>query len=161
MENKLFRALALVSALAFCLSCGPAEDRASLPSSSVVEDIDRLIRVTGYEQMLPAMLDQMVAPLKSINPQVPEEVWDELIAQFDASEMIDLMVPVYQKHFTHDEIRQLLEFYSTPLGRKIIAVLPAVTQECIAIGQDYGLRAAQRVIQRLQDRGYEIRQGSA
>lgn len=38
-------------------------------------------------------------------------------------------------HFTHDEVRGLITFYRSDLGRKAIAVTPALMAERIAIGQ--------------------------
>jgi hypothetical protein len=34
------------------------------------------------------------------------------------------VVDIYVKHFTHDEVRALLDFYTTPVGRKVIRVMP-------------------------------------
>jgi uncharacterized protein len=45
------------------------------------------------------------------------------------------VVDIYVKHFTHDEVRALLDFYTTPVGRKVIRVMPMLAQESSAAGQ--------------------------
>ena len=45
------------------------------------------------------------------------------------------MVDLYAKHFTHDDVLVLLEFYSSPVGQKAVTVLPLLVQEGAAIGQ--------------------------
>jgi len=37
--------------------------------------------------------------------------------------------PVYDKYFSEEELRQMVAFYRTPVGRKAIEVMPSVMQE--------------------------------
>ena len=64
------------------------------------------------------------------------------LAKFTAKEnlqqFLDLSVPVYDKNFSHQEIRSLLEFYQTPLGQKTISVLPKLTLELQEEGRKLG-----------------------
>jgi hypothetical protein len=48
-------------------------------------------------------------------------------------EIIDL----YAKHFTHDDVLGLLEFYGSPVGQKAITVMPLLMQEGAAVGQQW------------------------
>lgn len=38
-------------------------------------------------------------------------------------------IPVYDKHFSADELRQLIAFYKTPVGKRMIEVTPQLTIE--------------------------------
>src|SRR2546430_1098115 len=38
--------------------------------------------------------------------------------RFDADQVTDELVSIYDKHFTEDEIKGLLQFYGSPLGQK-------------------------------------------
>ena len=51
---------------------------------------------------------------------------DEIAAEF---------VPLYARHFTAAEIRQLAAFYKTPIGMKMIAVMPQIAGESMQISQ--------------------------
>jgi len=46
-------------------------------------------------------------------------------------EMIQAMVPAYQKHFTKGDIDSLVAFYSSPTGQKILREMPAITGEAM------------------------------
>jgi hypothetical protein len=51
---------------------------------------------------------------------------DEIAAEF---------VPLYARHFTAVEIRQLAAFYKTPVGMKMVAVMPQIAGETMQISQ--------------------------
>jgi hypothetical protein len=50
-------------------------------------------------------------------------------------EMIDEMVPLYANNFTTAEINELAAFYRTPIGRKMMASVPKIAAESMAISQ--------------------------
>jgi uncharacterized protein len=53
----------------------------------------------------------------------------EFQKRFDADAVTGQLVGIYDKHFTDDEIRALLEFYGSPLGQKVAAEMPKITRE--------------------------------
>src|SRR5262245_58823214 len=87
-------------------------------------DIRKMMTLTGSDKMAVAMMQQMIDAMKPSMPQVPEKFWTEFMTEVKPEELIDLIVPVYDKHFTHDDIKQLLDFYQTPVGQKVIGVMP-------------------------------------
>jgi hypothetical protein len=97
----------------------------------------------------------MLTPLKQAMPSVPDEFWARIMSKMDTNELMDRTVPIYAKYFTHDEIKELLAFYGTPLGQKVIATLPAVLQESMVAGQEWGKQLGQKVVDELKAEGYE------
>jgi hypothetical protein len=53
----------------------------------------------------------------------------EFQKHFDADAVTGQLVGIYDKHFTDDEIRGLLEFYGSPLGQKVAAEMPKISRE--------------------------------
>jgi hypothetical protein len=49
--------------------------------------------------------------------------------KFDADAVTDQLVLLYDKHYTHDEIKGLLQFYSSPLGQKAAGENPKIGRE--------------------------------
>ena len=49
-------------------------------------------------------------------------------------ETIEKMYPIYASHFSTAEIKQLTAFYKSPLGAKVLATMPEVTNESIQAG---------------------------
>jgi hypothetical protein len=147
---------AILAALALSLLClGPALAQQTAPADEAAakrQDIRKLLEVTGSAKLGQQVLAQMMNTFRSTNPKVPDEFWDQVQKEFDAGTMIDLVVPIYEKHLTHDDVRGMLAFYQSPLGQKLIAVTPAITQESMQAGQQWGLGIAQRIQKRLEDR---------
>jgi hypothetical protein len=46
-------------------------------------------------------------------------------------EIMDAMVPVYQKHLTKGDIDNLVAFYSTPTGAKLLREMPTIMAEAM------------------------------
>jgi hypothetical protein len=53
----------------------------------------------------------------------------EFQKKFDADYVTNQLLGIYDKHFTEDEIKDLLEFYGSPLGQKVAAEMPKITRE--------------------------------
>ena len=49
--------------------------------------------------------------------------------KFDANAVNQQLVGIYDKHFSDEEIKGLLEFYGSPLGEKVAAELPKINRE--------------------------------
>lgn len=142
--------------------------QASTPSATLAaqkaeakrDDIRKLIEITGSKKAVALMLPQMLAPMKSSFPQVPDQFWQETAEEFKIDELVDRLVPIYDKYYTHDDIRGIIAFYQSPLGLKLISTQPQVMQESLAVGQAFGQEIAIRVAARLKKEGYLKKSGS-
>ena len=57
---------------------------------------------------------------------------DSMVKKFATmpfDELLQAAMPAYQHHFTHAEMQELIQFYSTPLGKKLLAEMPAMMAE--------------------------------
>jgi uncharacterized protein len=45
------------------------------------------------------------------------------------AELVDVTARIYATHFTEQELRELLTFYQSPLGQKVLAQEPKVLDE--------------------------------
>lgn len=92
------------------------------------------------------MMNQMIPTLKQMIPDAPEKFWSDVMSEVDANEMENMVIPVYQKYLTEEDIVAVISFYDTPAGRKLIRVQPAIMQESMVIGQQWGQNLAREVI---------------
>jgi hypothetical protein len=123
-------------------------------------DIRRLLNLMGAGKVGAQMMDQMFSTIRnSMEQRVPAKVWDELVAEFKAEfgpdTLIELNVPIYAKHYTHDEIRQLISFYESPLGQKMTSVTPLIVKEAYEAGAAHGRQLIERIYEKLRNRGYK------
>ena len=118
------------------------------------EDIRKLLVLTGSGKLGVQTMNMMIQTFKRTNPEVPQKFWDEFAREVKEDELVDLVIPIYDKHYTHDEIKQLIEFYESPVGQKSIRVMPQIVQESQAAGQRWGRELALKVQKRLQEEGH-------
>ena len=70
--------------------------------------------------------------------------------KFDAERVTGQLVSLYDKHFTEDEIRGLLQFYGSPLGQKVAAETPKIIREIQAATRAAGNKAAKEALAELK-----------
>ncbi|UTF58843.1 DUF2059 domain-containing protein [Gilvimarinus sp. DA14] len=125
-----------------------------LCSGAQAEPVYELMDLIGSKDQLNQMSGQMVNMMVQANPALApyQDVigqWSEKYFTWDA--MKDDMVVIYKKYFTDAEIEKLIEFYSSPVGKKAIEVMPQLFQE----GSQVGMRIAQEhqaeLMQMLED----------
>lgn len=113
-----------------------------------ISDIKRLLEVMNSEQMSEAMLNSMVPVLKQqINSRIKEnsakKKIDKMMDDFTDAMMEEMkelsrklneveLVNIYDKHFTQGEIQDLIEFYESPTGKKILEKNPEITKELMS-----------------------------
>jgi uncharacterized protein len=69
--------------------------------------------------------------------------------KFHTEEVTSQLVGIYDKHFTDDEVKGLLQFYGSPLGRKYAVEMPKISSEIQAANQAVSTRVAKNVLQDL------------
>lgn len=134
--------------------------------------IKKLIQLSNGKNLGKMFVNSMLQNLAMVwqqnNKNVPPEVFEiarnELIAIFD-EEMeketyYEMLYPIYHKYLSLEEINQIIEFYQTPVGKKLLKVLPDIFRESMLAGQKWGESLApvikQRVMQRLKEAGYDL-----
>jgi hypothetical protein len=55
-------------------------------------------------------------------------------------ELYDSMAKIYKDEFTHDEIKELLKFYATPIGKKMAEKSGVMAQKGMMVGQTWGMK---------------------
>jgi len=49
--------------------------------------------------------------------------------QYDTDAIADQLVAIYDKHYTDEEIKGMLQFFGSPLGQKVAAEMPKISKE--------------------------------
>lgn len=118
--------------------------------------LKRMFEVSGSEAAYKAAITQMLGMFKQ-SQHVPPNVMAELEQEFlrtSLDELVDMLIPVYQKHMTRADLLQLIQFYETPVGVKFAQKTPLIMQESMQIGQTWGMKIGQEFEKRLKDKGY-------
>lgn len=135
-----------------------AQAPSARPDTAKVRLIKLLLtKVRVTDQALQAM-EQQVPAQRAANSRVPAIFWDRFLEQARArrAELEEGYVSLYDRHFSTDEIRQLLAFYDTPVGRRFLDEQPALVREGIAMGQEWGQRIGADVGRTLAGEGVQF-----
>lgn len=115
---------------------------AGTPSPKSLELAHKLIEKTHagdlMQQILPMAIDPLVQKLKIANPgreaDVQGLVDKRLLPDFKRAlaPMTEAIATTYAELFTEAELEQVLAFYDTPAGAKLITQMPVVMQQTMA-----------------------------
>ena len=142
----MFSALILAAAMANAEPVEPA---------TLEQDIRSLLHLTMPDSLLKQMMAQMIEPFRQAKTGVPNEFWERFLQKVDATELIELIVPIYKRHFTHQDIKELTAFFESPVGQKFLGKQAIVMQESMAVGQLWGESLGKQVQAELKAAGLE------
>lgn len=114
------------------------------------EDVEQLLDVMGarksVQQMWAGMGQQMATTAADAYQQkhpnaTPLEIrkvaefmgryWQGQMQTFSIDEMMDAIIPVYQRHLTHADVQSIIDFYKSPPGQKFITEMPMMMSEAM------------------------------
>ncbi|NIQ03656.1 MAG: hypothetical protein GWM98_27665 [Nitrospinaceae bacterium] len=109
------------------------------------KDIRKLLVVSGiYDQLIIMknnLLDSYSMGLSASYPKIPDAFWEEyyeLISQKDVDHLVDRIIPVYDKHMSHEVVRKLIVMFETPFWQEWKIKMPAISREAGEIGSLWG-----------------------
>ena len=80
--------------------------------------------------------------------------------KFDSDQVTEQLVGIYDKHFTDDEIKGLLQFYGSPLGQKVAAEMPKINREIQAAVRSSSGKAAREALAEVKHQNPEVGQSA-
>jgi len=102
-------------------------------------DIRSLLELVGARDMIQDAAsnstEQYRQKLTSLAPSddKAQEAFNSYLAvfqkKFDVDALNEQLVVIYDKHYTDEEIKGLLQFYGSPLGQKAAAEMPKISKE--------------------------------
>ena len=80
--------------------------------------------------------------------------------KLDTDQIAEQLVGIYDKHFTDDEIKGLLQFYGSPLGQKVAGEMPKINRETQAAVRSAGGKAAREALAEVKQKNPEVGQSA-
>jgi hypothetical protein len=140
--KRIFVLIALM--LAIGSYAAAQQNPADAPATK--EDIEKYMEVMHSKELMGKTVDAMMKPMHQMlheeylkdKDRLPPDfesrmtkIMDDYMKSFPWGEIMDAMVPVYQKHFTKGDVDALVAFYSTPTGQKLVKEMPQITAEAM------------------------------
>ena len=137
-----------------------APDATAKIDSAKEADIRQLMDVTGAKdlgrQLMEAGIAQFRASVTDSQPDNPRaKQFADAFAQrfekhFDPRALTETVIPIYDKRLSNEDLKQLLAYYQSPFGQRMLKVLPEVARESQAAGFKLGQKAAQDAMEELK-----------
>jgi hypothetical protein len=159
MGQRMLRAV-LVAALLTSAAPLPAwtQSKADPVALARAKELMQVSNLAAMRDQMVALVEAQIASLVlDANPGADDKV-DRAVADIirpalkrRIPEYLDLAAGIYADHFTRDELIQLVSFYKSPLGQKLVReqgeLIPAITQ----MSKDWVNRVGNQVLKDAAD----------
>jgi hypothetical protein len=152
-----------------------AQDQASTSQAKTIDpvkdaDIRSLMELVGaHDQIQDAVTNSSDQYREKLLATVPNSDKGQAFVtsfiesyqkKFDVDQLTEQLVAIYDKHYTDDEIKTMLQFYGSPVGQKVAAETPKIGREIQAASRTTGAKAAKEALQALKAQNPEIGQSA-
>lgn len=140
--------------LTLCLGFTLAIFTLSAQESPLDQKIKKMMDAMGTTQQFEVAINNMIDAQKQAYKGVLEDnFWDEFKKEAKKDgfkDLLELMVPIYKKHLTEEEIDAITEFYASEIGQKMIQKFPMITQESMQAGAEWGQKMGAKIAEKLE-----------
>ena len=99
------------------------------------------IKAQGQFETFNATIDQMTSMMGvTLNEDEKVEFTNDVM-----SSLIEMLVPVYKKHFTEQDLEDAIELFKTPIGKKISEKIPIIAQESMQASMQLGMELSTKL----------------
>jgi uncharacterized protein len=141
-------------------STAPAPAAASPEALAAAHELMVIVKPEDrFKAMLPVMMQNLKPAVVQGRPEV-EKQYDATMpvllekAQKRVDELANTIASIYASNFTAQELRDLIAFYQTPTGKKLLERQTVIAQQSMAAGQELGRAVVQDVQQEMQTKDH-------
>ena len=128
--------------------------QSTTPASTKKEKIRTLLTISGTGKNGLQVIQLLLENYKKTMPNIPASFWDEFTKSLNADELVELLIPVYDKHFSESEIEALIVFYQSDIGKKFVEKQPLIANDGAEAGRKWGERIAKKIADKLKQSEY-------
>lgn len=130
-------------------------DTAAAPDDSLTRELINFLNITGA-------LNLGVQLAKSMNKDkgddiLPQEFYDRIYKEMTEGEskryFETIIVKIYRKYFTVEDVQRLIEFYSSETGKKSLAMMPSAMAEIQQMSSGFGRMLGMKIYNDLLKEG--------
>ena len=114
------------------------------PSMDKNRDIFKLLEVSGLLEQMDYIKDgatnSYARAVSTTYSKIPDQFWNDfnkLVGKEEMQVLLDRIVSVYDKHMSHEAIKQLITMFSTPFWDEWKQKMPTISREAGLIGSQW------------------------
>jgi hypothetical protein len=148
---------------------GTAPNTAHQPSPAALSVARQILEIKHFEDVFRPMIRGVVIKTRDMFMQTNfmwskdlNEIAANLEREYSArtKELLDRAARIYASHFSEPELKQILSFYQSPLGQKVIDEEPKALDESMAMAGTWADDFSQDVINKMRaemkKRGHDL-----
>lgn len=149
-----------VATVAVVLALASPAAYAQQPTPVAMATAKEIVTVTGATALFNPLIAGVVEQAKLLflqqNPglskdlnEIAAKMRSDLAPRFD--ELVNEVVRNYASHFTEQELKDVLAFYKSPTGKKLVAEQPKVADASLKFAQTWANTLSDQVIAKMRD----------
>ena len=149
-----------VAAVAAALALSSPSAFAQQPTAAATASAKEIVSVSGATQMFSPLVAGIVEQAKLLflqqNPALSKDL-NEIAAKFRAEltprleELNVEMARLYATRFNDQELKEILAFYTSPAGKKILNEQPKIAEASLAFAQEWATKLSDDVVAKMRD----------
>lgn len=157
---KAIRRATRLTAFGVALIAASPAVNAQQPSAAAMATAKELIATTGATTLFAPLIAGVVEQAKILflqqNPGLAKDL-NEVAAQIRTnleprfSELTDEVARLYATNFTEQELQDVVAFYKTPAGKKLLLQQPKIIDSSMKFAQEWANRLSDQVIAKMRD----------
>jgi hypothetical protein len=155
--KKLTRA---IGAGAFCLSVAMTNPAAFAADAAAIATAKQVLSVTGattlFNPLIAGVVEQARIMYMQQNPGLGKDLSEisgkmrtDLQPRF--AELVDRMANLYADAFTQQELKDILAFYQSPTGKKLLDQQPKLVDGSMGFAQDWANKLSEEVMAKMRE----------
>jgi hypothetical protein len=108
------------------------------------------------EQMIQERAPEATLEQKKQLEAMINDIMDQSLGPAAMKQIMDATVPIYQHHLTRADLKAMIDFYTSPVGKKILREQPAMVEESMQAATGIQQRIARTMFQKIDERMQEI-----
>lgn len=163
MSRKFLKVL---TSLALALSllpvfAGAQPAKAPAPADAAKKKLDpakekairKLLNLSKADESGDMILEGMIQSLKRSMPSLPESFWKELSREKILKDFEEVLVGIYDRHLTMEEIAAITKFYESPVGKSVLEKMRAISMDSAQAGQEFSATVLRMVMDEAEKKG--------
>ena len=149
-----------VATVAVVLAIASPAAYAQQPSAAAIVTAKEIVAVTGamtlFKPLIPGVVEQSKLLFLQQNPalskdlnEISAKLRSDLTPRFE--ELVNDIAKNYATSFTEQELKDILAFYKTSAGRKLITEQPKVVDATLKFAQTWANTLSEQVIAKMRD----------
>jgi len=148
------------AAIAVMLIALSPSANAQQATPAAIQTAKEIVNVTGamalFNPLIPGVVEQAKNLFLQQDPGLAKDL-NEITAKMRADlaprfgELTSEVAKLYANHFTEAELKELLAFYKTPVGTKLITEQPKVGEEGLKFAQTWANNLSEEIIVKMRD----------